>query len=220
MTRTTLPSYFRTSERYIPALIRRWKRPADAADVLYGRGFLENIIPAGGVGVEIGVYRGGFSRWLVDHLVPKHLTLVDPWRPFDFHGDGVYDTSLARMDRRYRNVCCRFRAERQAGQIRILRLTALEAAHHVDNESLDWVYVDGDHREEAVRADIAHYWPKLRASGFMVFDDYGYPGSWRDGVTKACDALLPTRAAERVAQEAHQLVVQKRAHLPGGREVA
>lgn len=216
---TSLRSYLRTSERSVPALVRQWKRPTDAADVLYGRDFLKDIIPAGGVGVEIGVYRGGFSRWLLDHLTPKHLTLVDPWRPFDFDGDSVYDTSLARMDRRYRNVCRRFRAERRAGQLRILRLASVEAARYFDDESVDWVYVDGDHREAAVRADITHYWPKLSPSGLMVFDDYQYPGNWQDGVTKACDAVLPTLSARRVDQQAHQLVVQKRAH-PAVREVA
>jgi len=44
---TSLRSYLRTSERSVPALVRQWKRPTDAADVLYGWDFLKDIIPAG-----------------------------------------------------------------------------------------------------------------------------------------------------------------------------
>lgn len=164
------------------------------------------------MGVEIGAFRGDFSKWLLDHVHPKKLTLVDPWFPVEEYDDSdhVYQAKLVRMDRRYFNVCARFRAERETGQVRILRLTSMEAAPLIDDDSLDWMYVDGDHRESAVRADIRAYWQKLKRGGLMIFDDYGYSQGWDDGVTKACDALLSQSSAKRIATEANQLVVKKK----------
>ena len=45
---TALRSYLRASERSVPAFVRQWTRPTGAADVLYGRDFLKDTIPAGG----------------------------------------------------------------------------------------------------------------------------------------------------------------------------
>lgn len=208
---STFRSYLRHSEHIFPTSLRRLKRSFFPIDTLFGREFLADLIPQGGVGVEIGVFRGDFSRWFLDHVHPKKLTLVDPWFPVEEYADSdhVYQAKLTRMDRRYSNVCARFRAERDTGQVRILRLKSIEAAPLIEDNSLDWMYVDGDHRESAVRADIRAYWQKLRRGGLMIFDDYGYSQGWDDGVTKACDALLDQPLARQIATEANQLVVKK-----------
>jgi hypothetical protein len=37
-----------------------------------------NQLPKNAVGAEIGVFRGDFSRHIVDYVKPKKLYLVDP----------------------------------------------------------------------------------------------------------------------------------------------
>ena len=41
------------------------------------------------------------------------------------------------------------------------------------DESLDFVYIDADHREEFVRKDIELWFPKLKKGGVISGHDYG-----------------------------------------------
>lgn len=41
-----------------------------------------------------------------------------------------------------------------------------------DNESIDYIMVDGAHEYDAVKEDIINWWPKLKPNGVMVGDDY------------------------------------------------
>ena len=42
--------------------------------------------------------------------------------------------------------------------------------------TLDWVYIDGDHSQAAVLADLRAAWRAVRPGGFITGDDY----PWRD----------------------------------------
>jgi hypothetical protein len=56
-------------------------------------------------------------------------------------------------------------------------------------ESLDFAFIDGNHRYEHVRADLHAWWPKIRAGGLLSGHDYGVcrdaTGQW--GVRCAVD---------------------------------
>ena len=54
-----------------------------------------------------------------------------------------------------------------------MRAFSVEAAKRFTDESLDFVYLDADHSYEAVRDDIAAWWPKLKPGGLFAGDDYG-----------------------------------------------
>ena len=59
---------------------------------------------------------------------------------------------------------------------------SVEAATRFKDESLDFVFIDGDHRYDEVRADIAAWLPKLKPGGLLAGDDYdqdSHPGVWR-----------------------------------------
>jgi hypothetical protein len=70
----------------------------------------------------------------------------------------------------------------------------------IDGE-LDFVYLDADHTYEAVKADIAAWWPKVRVGGTLGGHDY--IGIERFGVTfgviRAVDEFVKSLGiAERV----------------------
>jgi predicted O-methyltransferase YrrM len=64
----------------------------------------------------------------------------------------------------------------------------VDAAASFSDESLDWVYIDGDHSYEAVKRDLEAYYRVVKPGGFIAGDDYGAANGWfGDGVTRAVD---------------------------------
>lgn len=148
-------------------------------------------------GVEIGVHRGGLSAELLRAFPNLFLYLIDPWQVYEDRHHPY---------RKSRDKCSRFTAEQQENNYRtavavtaefadrrgILRMTSLEAAASglIEDGSLDFVFVDGDHSYEAVKADIAAWWPKVRRGGVLSGHDFGHRrdriGLWgvQKGVTE------------------------------------
>ena len=59
-----------------------------------------------------------------------------------------------------------------------------------NNDSLDFVFVDGDHSYKGCKADIEAWWSKLKKGGVMSGDDYGHtynPAEGRYGVVEAVE---------------------------------
>jgi predicted O-methyltransferase YrrM len=71
-------------------------------------------------------------------------------------------------------LMARFRAEALSlaslypGRCRMLEMTTDEAALVVPDASVDFVFVDADHTEEAVARDIATWTPKVRPGGLIA----------------------------------------------------
>ena len=59
--------------------------------------------------------------------------------------------------------------------------------HLFNNEEIDFLFIDGDHRYIGVKEDCDLWIPKLKKGSFMCFHDYN--SSW-DGVKKAVDERL------------------------------
>ena len=56
-------------------------------------------------------------------------------------------------------------------------------------QSVDLVFLDGDHRVAGVRQDIASYRPLVKPGGILCGHDYHIREHW--GVTEAVDAMFP-----------------------------
>ena len=69
---------------------------------------------------------------------------------------------------------------------RILRMASLEAAGEVEDESLDFVFIDADHTYRGCSEDIKAWAPKVKPTGYVCGHDWQYPL-----VRKALDDLLP-----------------------------
>ena len=147
----------------------------------------------GGVCAEIGTWRGDFAERILASRRPRTLYLVDPW---EHRSEGEYERALfggggaagqSELDAVHRSVLERFAPAIEQGQVHVRRQRSVEAAASFADASLDWVYIDGDHTYEAVRADLEAYYRVVRPGGFLAGDDYGVPGWWGDGVTQAVD---------------------------------
>jgi predicted O-methyltransferase YrrM len=138
--------------------------------------------------VEIGSHQGRSTLALADHC-PGLVYAIDPWEGPCLREDGttapndwaVYDafaTHLALHLASGRVVALQMSS--------VIALRQLLAAHVL----ADLVFIDGDHRHEAVAADLALGWLLVRSGGRLAGHDY-HNATW-PGVTSAVDDRFPT----------------------------
>jgi hypothetical protein len=166
------------------------------------------------VGVELGVYKGDFSEQLLARQ-PKKLHLVDPWK---FEPDPAYTASWyggnigqnqAKMDAIYKSVVDRFRHSIASGTVEVHRSTSAVFCSQFPDSYFDWIYIDGNHQYEFVKQDLDMYLPKVKLHGLVAGDDYGVPGWWRDGVTKAVDEAIASGQFEKILIANNQFLLRK-----------
>lgn len=125
------------------------------------RPFFETL-PKDQTGVEVGVFEGYNALGVCKHSSPKKLYLVDPYRPYtDMVG---YTGVLTEED--WDEIFERTQFKLKDYPVEFIRETSLEGAKLVPN-GLDFVYIDGDHRKEAVKLDIDAWYPKVRVGGLF-----------------------------------------------------
>lgn len=86
-----------------------------------------------------------------------------------------------------------------ADSVVILGTTSQRAAELFALDSLDFVFIDGEHRYEAVTADLKAWWPKVKLGGVFAGHDYGAfegvtqavnehfgAGNWRSAKSPSC----------------------------------
>lgn len=67
-----------------------------------------------------------------------------------------------------------------------VRMMSVDAAKNYKDDSLDFVFVDGDHEYDGCKADIVAWLPKIKSGGILAGHDYG----WCQGVRDAVHAVL------------------------------
>jgi hypothetical protein len=165
---------------------------------------------------EIGVFRGDFSARILTVACPHRLHLIDPWK---FQPGPTYECALyggvnvqgqPAMDAVHDTVRQRFDREIQAGNVIVHRSAADEAAAEFADEYFDWVYIDGNHLYEFVLLDLESYYPKVKAGGFLLGDDYGVEGWWHDGVTRAVGEFARRGGCEKLVVRGNQFLLRKK----------
>jgi hypothetical protein len=147
-------------------------------------------MPKGGVCAEIGVWKGDFAQVILDVLQPEKLFLIDPWKAQEYDG-AWYNRSQDEMDEIRADVMKRFALEIVRNKVELLQMYSANASWLFDNNSLDFVYIDGCHLYKFIKNDLKMFWPKLKSGGRMMGDDYDIEGWWEHGVTKAVDGFNP-----------------------------
>ena len=103
------------------------------------------------------------------------------------------------------NLTKRFAAD----VVAVHRAPSVEAAESFADGYFDWVYIDGNHLYEFVKADLETYHRKVRTGGYIAGDDYGAEGWWEGGVTRAVDEFRRAGLCETVLIQDRQFLLQK-----------
>lgn len=134
-------------------------------------------------GAEIGVHTGAYTRILAQYLTGTFYA-IDPWECWAEHvcSGGAYRRkdhagSIEATEKARQTAMDRLE---KYSHVKVLRQTSVQAAISIPDDSLDMVYVDGNHLYPYVIIDLWAYWPKLRDGGIMSGHDLNFTS-----VTKA-----------------------------------
>lgn len=138
------------------------------------------------VACEVGVNRGEYSAGLLG-AGARHLHLVDPWRPpreDELYPPGCSDAAKARaeevfagyyaggMERALEAAFAEVSAKYAAcDNVTIIRKRSLDAVAAFARASVDFLYIDANHRFDHVLADLDGWQSVVAADGVIVLND-------------------------------------------------
>ena len=144
--------------------------------------------PNSGVWVEIGSFIGKSISYIYCkslqenkkyefHTVDPFLSHIETenfYKSFKIDGNNLYEEFL-------KNI------KTIKDKINYYKNTSVEVSKKFNDESVDVIYIDGAHDYNSVREDIKSWYPKMKKTGIMSFDDYLSP---HIGVKNAVDEFI------------------------------
>ena len=120
-----------------------------------------------GVGVEIGVKEGEFSEILLNSWKCSKLYLVDPWEDQD---TDIYDETIHNHESNYMKT--KNRLLKFNDKIELIKDYSENAVKKIEFNSIDFIYIDGNHSYNAVKDDLEQWYEKVKKGGIIMGDDY------------------------------------------------
>ena len=120
------------------------------------------------VGAEIGVQRGHNAKWMCCSNRKLKLYCIDPWQWYEDYVDygensnqELYDEFFAHAQERLKPF-----------NVEFIRKFSMDAVDDFEDESLDFVYIDGNNQFEYVIEDVAKWERKVKKGGIVAGHDY------------------------------------------------
>jgi len=118
-------------------------------------------------GAEIGCAFGGYANILLASW-PGFLYMVDPFKKHDDYRESTNET--APFEQWF--LGCEAIAK-ASGRAIVIRDFSVEGAKQINDNCLDFAFIDGNHRYTAVLADLNAWYPKVKSGGVLCGHDYG-----------------------------------------------
>lgn len=126
-------------------------------------------------GAEIGTASGFYAKRIVNNVPNLKLYCIDPYTAYPDYMEEPRPEDQADQDKKYEKAKERL----QGFDVEIIKKTSRDAAVYFPDESLDFVYIDGNHTFEYAVEDIATWTKKVRKGGIIAGHDY-----WTSGKDK------------------------------------
>lgn len=117
------------------------------------------------VGVEIGVEKGVYSEQICKNNPGVKLYCIDPWKYSTEYRSHVTQDILDGFCIHTKNLLSRYNCE-------IIREFSSDAVKRFEDNSLDFIYDDGNHKEQYVLEDLTLWSKKVRIGGIISGHDY------------------------------------------------
>jgi len=121
---------------------------------------------------------------ILNNAFPKKLYLIDPWISTDNYQDFSTD-QLIEAEKRTRHIVKDYtdtgRYAAKLGHIEcyicytditIIKDFSTSASKQFEDHYFDWIYIDGSHIYEDVKADLAYWIPKVKKGGYICGHDF------------------------------------------------
>lgn len=143
-----------------PIVINHFNRRKELIEMLAERGAKH--------GVEVGTDHGKYAHQLLEGVPTLGLDCIDPWVAYT-EGDDVktqedvnkiYQEAMDTLSSYLGNTCT------------LWKMTSMEAVKEFEDNSLDFVFIDGNHEYEHVLEDITEWTKKVKPGGIVAGHDY------------------------------------------------
>lgn len=119
---------------------------------------------------EVGVLKGVFAKTILDGISSiESYIFVDPWMNLPDWNKPA-NTSNEKFESIRAEALSK--TSRHAHKITELRMATKDAVKHIEDESLDFVYIDGDHTLRGITIDLISLLPKMKENAFIGGDDF------------------------------------------------
>jgi hypothetical protein len=129
--------------------------------------------------LEVGVWKGEYAQQILEQCeFIKQYYMIDPWanlpdwnKPFNVSSKvfkEVYEEAMKRTE---------FASSKRI----VLQGTTKEVIDNVPDNSLDFVYIDGDHTLRGITIDLNKVLPKVKEGGLIGGDDFTTT-PWQHGI--------------------------------------
>jgi len=116
-------------------------------------------------GAEIGTERGVYSDQLCARNPGLHLYCIDAWQCYSGYREHVTQEKLDDFVEETKERLAKYHVD-------LIRKFSVAAATDFDDNSLDFVYIDANHRFQDVINDICYWLPKVRQGGILSGHDF------------------------------------------------
>lgn len=128
------------------------------------------LVPLNSQCAEIGVFEGTFSKQIVEAIQPNCLFMIDIFTGYCDSGDQDGNNVVHRqMDDVYKQLVT-YTLDKPF--MRLLKGRSADILASFPDNSLDFVYLDGDHSYQGVKSDLIASFPKVKNGGWLMGHDY------------------------------------------------
>jgi len=144
--------------------------PECGLDLSHRDSLFASLTP-GGIGAEIGVDWGDYSRRIMELAQPRLMFLIDVWcdQPAEIIG---HDPANSLQDVKYWQCLQRYTTDER---YRMVKFKSPEIASVFPDGYFDWAYIDANHL--LAYEDATAWWKKIRPGGILMGHDYCTPGT-------------------------------------------
>ena len=147
--------------------------------------YLFDILSEGNVFVEVGTYKGKSICYMAEMVKLRHkkirLFSVDNYSNYGFSNKITFEEATYNLANRCLDDI-----------VTLVKGDSVVVAETFDDNSIDCVFLDGDHRYQSVMDDLSAWYGKLKSGGYLAGDDYTRIISVQNAVDDFCkkNALL------------------------------
>ena len=129
--------------------------------------------------VEIGVAEGWYSKVIMEKNPQLKLYGVDPWTPYRGYSDYTRTSTFDRLEAEAHHQLDPY------PNYTFLKEFSTDALKRFEDNTVDFVYLDGNHAEPYISEDIRGWYKKVRPGGILAGHDYTRTRAHRNDTRQA-----------------------------------